>query len=352
MKQVKIIALCMAFCIATLIVLYATSSLNKEIYRGGFERYFANDKDPIIHKTMDLGFNSYYISGIVGDDVYLGNWTAPLHILRVNINTLDTQHVTLKIENLEKINEIKRFRIKVDSPYFYASHGVAPVILRGRIGEWSASPLFKDSIFFDQATPMEKDAVILRSYNTDSKTNELAKQSKTAPIFLFHDSLLQKQIDGILCVDGQTQYNKELKKIIYTYYYRNQYIVCDTNLNLLNRGNTLDTFKTANIKVSTIESKNAKTISAPPQQINVQSCTYDSLLFIRSNIMSKNENQINFESRSTIDVYNFMKSKYLYSFYIDYYKNPLSDFKVSRDKIISIFGSTLKIYRVSNTQQH
>ncbi|MDO5968179.1 hypothetical protein Q4Q35_00010, partial [Flavivirga aquimarina] len=57
-------------------------------------------------------------------------------------------------------------------------------------------------------------------------------------------------------MDGTLQYNQQRQELVYTYRYRNQYIVANDSLQLQRLGKTIDTISQAQIQVGTIASKN------------------------------------------------------------------------------------------------
>ena len=54
--------------------------------------------------------------------------------------------------------------------------------------------------------------------------------------------------------DGSLNYSSKLSKLVYTYRYRNQYVVMDTCMSLIHRGFTIDSNSIAKIKLSKIDS--------------------------------------------------------------------------------------------------
>src|SRR5690606_3253437 len=73
------------------------------------------------------------------------------------------------------------------------------------------------------------------------------------------NQLIQKQKDGIFDTDGMLRYNSDKNQIIYTYYYRNEFITADSNLNLDYQGRTIDTVKNAVIKIASTNSGQVRT---------------------------------------------------------------------------------------------
>ena len=83
--------------IGLMVILFLSSE--EQVHRNNaFIRRFP--PHPVIKEyDIDLGFNSYYVAGLGKDMVYLGNSTAPLHLLKINLATRDTAHVKLKFSD-------------------------------------------------------------------------------------------------------------------------------------------------------------------------------------------------------------------------------------------------------------
>ena len=202
--------------------------------------------------------------------------------------------------------------------------------------------------YFVEAIPLSPSTFAIKSYNTFNKGYELAKRTVSPPYINFNFDLLQKQIDGVFCVDGKIHYSKDLNKIVYLYTYRNEYIVADTNLNLLYRSHTIDTFSRARIKVANVNSDGTSMLGAPPLLVNGKSCVAGNKLYIQSPLLSRNENIADFESSSVIDVYNLDDGYYSYSFYIPMFKNDkFKDFQVNGNLIVTIFNDHLVLYEMN-----
>jgi hypothetical protein len=188
----------------------------------------------------------------------------------------------------------------------------------------------------------------LRSFNSKTRQYELAKEKSDPPFFEFKYGILQKQVDGIFCVEGTLHFNREIGKLVYLYTYRNQFMVMDTNVNLINRYHTIDTFSRARIKVVDIDGGRSRMVTGMPLVVNSKSCVFGGSLFIRSNIMSKNEDERKFRNGAVIDVYDLLTGAYLKSFYLANYRgNNLSHFKIARGHLIAIFGNYLVRYKFS-----
>jgi hypothetical protein len=344
MKRKLIIILLSCVCVSITIVgvLYAFS-IDKSNHHNGFTRLIQR-KVAIDFKILDLKYDSYYIAGITADHIYLGNSTASLHLLKTNSALTDTQHIVMKIKDINKL-KLKSLQTKVDPPYFYFMDILMPGILRGQINTWVADTLILGSEYFTSVVPISEYSLALRSINRKRHENELKKKIIGPAPSKAIAKLLEKQIDGVFCTDGMLHYNSQLNKIIYLYYYRNQYIVMDTNLNLVHRGNTIDTIKRAQIKVASIRSQNSKTMATPPLKVNKQSCTSGNLLFINSSLLADNETKLFFDNASVIDVYDLKNYQYKFSFYLRNHENKkMREFRIYNNILIALYDHYLIKY--------
>ncbi|WP_194766506.1 hypothetical protein [Tamlana sp. I1] len=344
---VKLIT-CAFLSITTVVCLYAVS--DKLTHRqNSFHRYFP--PHPILLDTVtQIKFNSYYFSGYdaVSNNIYLGNITAPLHLLKVNTQSKDTSHISVKIDS----NSLKRFyaksRISVTPPYFYLLDGVTPKLLRGNISSWNANEFIYDNAYFNQAIPIGPKSLAIRSIDAENHELILGKVTNKPPNVLLAPNLLEKQLDGIFCTDGSLLYNTKRSKLIYIYYYRNEYLIMDTTMQLVDKRKTIDTNSIAKIKSKAIDHYDSKTMAAPPFLVNKNSYTYKDYLLIHSNLMAKNESKYKFGNSSVIDVYNLNTNTYDFSFYIDSFKGfKLKRFMITDNHLLAIHHNYLVIYELN-----
>ncbi|MBT1688298.1 hypothetical protein [Dawidia soli] len=353
-QQIIILTGCMAFGIVVLYLLYSLSPFAAEIPRESFERNFDSFVSVAERGDIDLKVNSFYIAGTSKKTVYLGSYSGPLHLLQVTIPSLDTLHMNVGLDTVMLPEDYRVFRMKVDSPFFYLSHGSMPGIFKGSLSTRSAknfSP--KGAPFFAEAVPVSGSRLALKSLSRESNGSELATLTLDSPFFEFKPDILEKQVDGIFCVDGNLLYNKEINRIVYVYAYRNEYMIADTSLNLIHRFHTIDTFSQAPIKVANIKSKSYRTLATPPARINVKSCVSENRLFIQSPLLAKNEDKMEFLKGCTIDVYDMVRGTYLYSFHLEAKYNHLpSSFSVVGENLIAIYDHHLILYSLILPEQN
>jgi hypothetical protein len=301
---------------------------------------------------MDLKYNSYYIAGATNDHVYLANITALLHLLVLDtkekdstgIALTDSTEIILKIKNLARL-KFSRPRISVMAPYFYIMDGVMPSLYRGTLNEWEAdSFMFDKAAYFLDGIPINSTSFAVKSTSSLTNENVLGRIKADSPYVKFTPGILQKQIDGQFCTDGMLHYDSATGKIIYLYYYRNQYMVMDTSMNLVYRGNTIDTVSHAQISGATISSEKTYTMGSPPVTVNEISCVSNGLLFVRSPLLSKNETAGIFKRQSVVDVYDLKNGTYKFSFYVPKLNGKnFRDFKVAGNKLFVLYDQHLEI---------
>lgn len=329
------VALCALFGMLAMIGLAVSS---KALVRrpGSFLRVLP--PHPAVQRgTMDIKYNSYYIAGVSKSRVYLGNYKAPLHILVINKALTDSQQYRIIIPDVERVRYWS-LRVRVDSPYFFLADGTVPRIYKGLIRTWYGYRVPNDSAYFLDFRPMGPTSFAIRSMSAETGEYELGKEMWATDSVVLRPDILEKQIDGKFCVDGTMAYDKDFSRLVYTYYYRNQFIVMDSNLNVISRGRTIDTVSKAKISVATMESGRVSTMSSPPLLVNRRCRVDGKWLFVNSNLVARNESVSDFDKLSVIDVYGLDSVKYEFSFYLSHFTYAkVGDFFVCDGKLFAIF---------------
>lgn len=332
-------ALCISLVILTFGSLYSFSPLNEEIYRGNFTRKI---NEILIQKsTAVLKEENAYISGLTNDRIFISSIRKPFTLSEYTIDLENLTTRNIRLDGIHSILEPIQFRTNVSPPTFVISNGVMPVLMTGSTSNWIAKT-YDSRYYFDKVLALNSNSFILKSYSKLSKQMDLAtlRQSK----FEF-GGILKKQIDGLIDVTGDLHYSKSLKKALYVYTYRNEYLIIDSLLNQTERGNTLDTFKIVQLKLSDIKSRNSTMVDGESAATNIRSRVLDNHLLIQSNIMSSSENETRFRQSSIIDIYDIKSKKYISSFYIPNYKGKhLTDFKLTNKNLVALFDRDIVCY--------
>ncbi|WP_369764932.1 MauE/DoxX family redox-associated membrane protein [Flavobacterium sp. WC2429] len=330
--------------IAVVVIIYL---LSEDIthHRNNFIRRFPHHPITKINE-LDLKHPSFYIAGIEKNKVYLGNYEAPLHVIVIDIGLHTQKNYVIR---LSKSNlPFRSVEVRVQPPYFYLMDGTIPCIFRGNITDWKANLSMYGKVYFTKAEPFDSKTFIMRAISSKNHENVLGiiAITNTTTVRLA-SQLLEKQIDGVFDTDGNLIYNAQLKKVLYTYYYRNEYLVCDDSLNLVLRGHTIDTISRAQIKVAHIQSKNQSKLSAPPIIVNKRTATFGNYLFVHAGLMGRYETKEMWDKSSIIDVYDFMKNTYIFSFYVpNLLDQKMTDFRIVEDVFVALYDHSIVTYKI------
>lgn len=344
-KAILLLACCFGFGTSLVIILYART--NHAVYeRNEFYRvYKTNTTGPL--KKMDIGFNSYYAAGTTKQNIYLANITAPFHVLILNQSLTDSQHVKIRIKGESNPTISRSSIVRVDSPFFYLADGKKPAIYRGKINNWIAELIPNSNEYFVKFEPLTENSFAVRTNSAQTGENVLGKIQLNPYKMTINESLLVKQIDGIFCTDGTLLFNRDLKKLIYTHYYRNEYIVYDTGLNLSYRGHTIDTFSQARIKISHVSSDSTNTLT-DRKYVVIRSGTSSKYLFTWTRLIAKNDDEDMIKNQSIIDVYDLEDKKYKFSFLIPYYQGiQMRDFfTIDTKYVVALYDKYIVRYEL------
>ncbi|PXY40866.1 hypothetical protein DMB65_09805 [Flavobacterium cheongpyeongense] len=323
--------------------------LSEEImqYKNPFIRRFP--QHPVMRDTViDLKFNSYYFAGADQKRIYLGNYSNPLHVKVLNEKTkiIETTKITFAKKNIPFVS----VRTVVRGSHFYLTDGSVPAIFKGRISDWKTTGEFKGLPYFTLAEPVDSTKVILRSSRGKNRSHELGIfDDGQIQKIRYNKTLLQVQKDGIFDTDGTLAYSEKLHQLVYTYYYRNEFIVVNSNAELSYIGNTIDTTTKAKIKVAYLKNGMERKFSAPPLTVNAKTAVCGNLLFVNSRVQGRFENEKLWKDAFIIDVYNLVKRTYIMSFAV--YKieeKKLFSFYVTDDYLYAIMENHLAVYKLRN----
>jgi hypothetical protein len=266
---------------------------------------------------IDLKNTSYYVAGTANDTIYLANRLAPLQILEIDADLKSKRNHTIQLDR--ENFKFQAVEVRIKAPYFYVYDGTAAVIYRGLISDWKAKVISEKKYYFSDIAFIESnpELTVFRTQKPSTGENILgiAKSNDSLEI-KYNPLVLQKQSDGIFDTDGTMQYSATLHKIIYTYYYRNQYIITDENLVVEHRGNTIDTTTKAKLKVVKMKQSGDIKLAAPPYMVNRHTTVSKNLLFVNSVLRGKYEGNDVWKHASVVDVYDIAKQTYVLSFYV------------------------------------
>lgn len=346
-KNKKLIALFSTLTISSISIVVVMFIFSENIihYHNRLTRRFPQTPIEKVN-VKDLKLNSFYIAGADSFHIFLGNNTAPLLITTLNTHLAITEQK--KIELNRKDLPFRGIRLSVRTPYFFAADGSVPCVFRGRIENWKAELTYKGGEYF--TTTLALDSVSVAVVTNNSKTGDnvlgiikVGEKKKT----ILNPLILQKQFDGVFDTDGLLLYSSGLDKIIYLYYYRNQFTLADKGLRITGRGNTIDTISRAKLNIAKDKKHQQRKFSAPPLYVNKNSTVYKNLLFVNSAIPGRFEEDRIWEEASIIDVYNLKDKSYLLSFCIyNLDGKKVKSFIVDNDNLYVLIGTQIIRYKI------
>lgn len=328
---------------ATLILLFVSSE-DMFHHSNNFTRRFPTHP-ATMNEMLDLKVNSYYIAGEGNGKVYLGNVTAPLTVTAVDSTLKYKKQFVIKV--VPPIEQYFSLQLSIQMPYFYLVDGRKPVVYRGIVGEWVATVWTKNTAYFNAFEPVSENKAAFRAISSVSRDHILGlfKVDDTTRIEV--NPLLDKQTDGIFDTGGTLRYNADSKKLLYVYTYKNEYLVIDAALKSKKIQHTIDTTSKVRIKTRYDSSSKVRQLASPAWTVNNRARTFRNYLFINSALMGKFESEEMWETASIIDVYNFNKDTYEFSFYVtNIMKSKMTDFIINDNKLYAICGHYLSVYRL------
>lgn len=313
----------------------------------GFERKLITSRISFVD-AISLTKKAYYFAGHEQDTIYLGNYKAPTELLKVTLPDMDTTYIYIQLEQEDSIRPYRSYTLDVQPPYFYFMEGTTPILKRGLLNNWRPKRFMYDSTFFISAVPIGKKKVALKSISKKTQEYALGLQQDNDPKIELKYDILEKQIDGVFCTDGQMLFNTELSKLVYIYYYRNQFMVMDPEVKLLYRSNTIDTISQVQIKPVATQGGDIIKLASPQFLVNRRAATNDQYLYVYATGMAKTDSYNDFKKASTIDLYDLQKKgAYSYSFRIPDFKTfKISDFLVTNNYLVTYQGNHMVVYNL------
>lgn len=302
-----------------------------------------------IEKDLNLKINSYYIAGQTKTRIYLGNYTVPAQVISMDYNLQNQQTIRLRIPEEPTMN-VQTTLVKIDSPHVYMSDRLSTYLLQGELNGSLVNQGKLDRNQFSLSSPISNTSTIL--FTKDLVLNQmiLTKTTRNRGDNPVKKYILEKQSEGSFSVQGMLHYNTQLNKIIFLYYYRNQFINLDTNLNVIYKSKTIDTNTIAKIKLKVISKEQIRTFSEPPLVVNKRSCISEKDLFVYAAIKADNQSEKDFDAAYTIDVYRLSDGKYRYSFYLPKFGGErLSSFSVHHHTLVAIYNHQLVTFKLNET---
>ena len=297
---------------------------------------------------VSLPNNTLYFAGSDGSTLYLADRNAPLYLFAYDTTLQSVKKIKIELERDDF--PFISVQVKIKAPYFYLLDGTVPVIYKGEISNWKAKVLMADNhYYFSKSAIVDEDQILFRAQKIETNENVLGTfHLKDSFKINYYPALLEKQLDGFFDTDGLLAYDHKSQKGIYLYFYRNQYIVIDKNMQMVKSGKTIDTVSKATIDIAYLPETGQRMLAKPPLVVNSNFTFSDSLVLIHSKRMGRFESKKMWQQASIVDLYNSSNNTYLSSIYIYHVDSyPLNDLLLIDDCLYVLIGPNLHKYQLN-----
>lgn len=334
------------FSILLVITLFFSSEyiIKKE---NNFTRRFTHH--PIIEEgSIDLKVNSYYFAGNDDNHLYLANLTSPFRIIKIDrsFRKIDTIAITPSTKH-----RFRKLKYSIQYNSLFAYDGSVPIIYRSALDSLD-KPIQEISyrdIFFNHLTATSRNSFFLSTDNSKRETLIAALSTQNEHHTKMSNFPLTAKKDGGFDVDGKLLFDNSTGKAYYMFYYRNQILEVDSNLQLHSRMKTIDTITKAQINIKTL-SDGTKKMIAPPMVVNQNMEVHKGLIFNISNLKGKHESNDLWKKNSIVDIYTTEPAGYWGSIYVENRgKNRLSQILITDNFFYILSGTELRRYRFAQT---
>ena len=279
--------------------------------------------------------------------IYLGNKTAPLNITIVQRDLEKSSKFRIPLQSTGY--PFQSIQLSYRPPYYYLADGQVPIIFRGKTEQQDPVPdiiSYRD-MYFDQLNSSPNKSVF-RAQSRDHHNFVLGTLDSTRHVKLFPE-ILGKNSNSYIENDGMLISDQQENTHVYIYFYDNQFIVLDKNLNILRHLKLINPAK--KISDQLIRMKNGIRKIEAPQELNFSnSYLADDILYIQSNIKGQYEDHTQWQKANVIDLYKIDQQYYIGSFLVHHReKKPLHDMLIVGDHFYGLIGNEICKYRFAQT---
>lgn len=350
MKKYRILVNCLVIALLAVAIVSSLYGLyiNRIDVKNGFTRKWL--QPPLaVKKEIDLQFPGYYLAGSTDSVIYLASTSAKAQLIEINTPSLGAREKFVADAKRLSINW-QRSTMLVDPPNVYLTEGVGKTICSGQIADsirMKVCNTLSEGFYF--ASPLSQSAAVNIYFDTVFRQRNLGSFNITGNRALANHPILQKQIDGRFCSDGQLIVKPKQNRVVFLYFYRNQFLLADTNLQKLIWLPTIDTNSTAKIQLGKVNRGRSVTFSATPQLVNKKMFVGDDAVYIISNMRSDEQDLDEYFSHTAIDRYSLKEQRYTGSYLVPNKSNKqVTDIVVSNKMLYALQGNFLVAYQVTN----
>lgn len=286
----------------------------------------------------------WYIAGLTQQHLFIASSDAFNYLLKVDMQAPAKGRQQIYIRKKEnRHGPMPGATLFVTGPKFFIIDGHQPAVFKGDTINWMINTIDTPAASFDSGLLLSDTTMIVRALN-----NKGLSIGRLEPDRLHLSHILpDKNMNGIMEMDGTMCYQPSVSRFVYTYYYRNSFVVCDAALHVLFKKNTIDTIAYPQINVSQPDRFGEIRLSSSPIVTNRRSAVSQEYLFIQSGLMADNEDRNVYQRSVVFDVYHLTDGNYICSFYIPApYRKKLFDFRVTDSRLMVLYEDALVVYQL------
>lgn len=193
--------------------------------------------------------------------------------------------------------------------------------------------------------------IVVRAFDSSGSNRIFRKINLLTGRTAVEIAATERYNDGGFVTDGQLNYDPASGHLFYVYFYSNEFICMDTNLNVIYRGHTIDTISTRNFPVASDIKHQSFTPAVPLHFVNLSSFAGQGKLFVLSSLKADNENDNQFTTASAIDVYDARDGHYLFSFLVPRAPDDKTkSFTVHDSMLLVVYNKKIMTYKLESTR--
>ena len=303
-------------CAAGLLYFLVAGTHSPNDAKNGFTRLGLNNRKAIYRRELAFGETVYKIAGATPTRFFFTG-KDPRTLLSADMELNRLPALTIPFPLTDEV--LVAYDLKLDSPFVYLYANNLSTIYAARLNDTTVHPTRLPTRLFTALVPLSRHSIVVRAFDSAGSRQVFKKIIPGAPKPLRETPILENRNDAGFSADGMLRYDSTTHRLLYLQFYQNRFFCMDTNLNLLYKGNTIDTSGTNPISVRTFaNSRNSGSLmpTVPLHIINHACVTDGRNMYVLSTLRADNESRSDFEKNAVVDVYALSNGAYRRSFYI------------------------------------
>ena len=312
-------SLLLAAFLIVVILVYTAPSPNRQ--PNGFSRSYLQATPlkpymaiPTHDRVLDIAGND--------DSTFYFSTTDPVTMFSTSMEAgsrIDTFQIALR-QSLKDSMGSYFFTEVNNGEFFVYTYNIPAISKTGRIGSGTSNlyATLPPGGFSQAHALRDGKHIMLRKLDLKEKDQFFVRVTPTGDSMLTGSGLSAVHRDGGMSTDGSLNYDNATGLFTYLYYYSNQYFTFNSDMQLISKGTTIDTFTVSRFNISTtMASKNVYMNQGPDQMVNGFSCAYNGVMFVQAKLKADNDDDRLFYKHCVIDQYDLRSNRYQGSVYLD-----------------------------------